>query len=381
MADNPFLEDPFADDIDSDTQSQSSGGSALDSSVSLAPPLLPPRPAPKLPPRPQISNSSPSISSPYLSTPNLGAMLAQPVVRHPNTGLVNRQPPTSIRSLKPDLHCHQSGKLKSAGICGPRLVTLSQHLRSYDTGTGENTSTMQIAEQKINCFEIVSQKYVWAGTDKGELVCFDQTSGHQFEKRVLHTCAVSHILLANFQIYTLDENGGLKVWSALPGEKVSLIGGKPRGLRVTAKLSYILADGNYLWGALAKSLEIFNLDANANTIVVKRIDTGVGGTGLVSGISMLPKLGLVFLAHEDGKISVYSNSGFDRVAIIAASIYKITAILGVGDEHLWVGYSTGKINIFHVPTWSLVKDFLAYPNSGVTQLFQDPFSAGNIFLT
>jgi hypothetical protein len=56
---------------------------------------------------------------------------------------------------------------------------------------------------------------LFAGYDKGELLQID-INGKTLYKSNTHTAGVSHIVRGMRAIYTIDENGGIRIW--LPDE-------------------------------------------------------------------------------------------------------------------------------------------------------------------
>ncbi|KAJ3092533.1 hypothetical protein HK102_006086 [Quaeritorhiza haematococci] len=193
-------------------------------------------------------------------------------------------------------------------------------------------------------------RYVWVALEKGELICVDVRGtdngggvGDIVERRTVHNATVTHILRNGHQVWTLDENGGLKIWapaspSPLPGSSaglgsgsnapitsassgltdnyllggggsttpsttvpptpttttsslapsISLTSTRPRPLRVGTRAYAACAVSDRLWTATGKTIEIYNTTANADNAshFQQRLDVG-GFAGSVTTFAVM----------------------------------------------------------------------------------------------
>jgi hypothetical protein len=242
------------------------------------------------------------------------------------------------------------------------------------------------SENKVHSVAFVSQppseridicdRYIWAGLEKGsELVEVDSVSGEMVSKSTSHTAVVTHILRGSNCMYTIDDNGGLRIWKADPQTGMIGFTQRPQALRVQGKISNaILAGSMSLWTSQGKFIEVYTLKEDAVQLLDCKIDTSSGFT-IPSNISALAydsNTQKVYCAHESGKISEYSAELNERLKVIQASSYKITSMTVIAGR-IWVGLQTGKILIFQAGEggWICILDFLAYPSQAVTGITYD----------
>jgi WD40 repeat protein len=76
----------------------------------------------------------------------------------------------------------------------------------------------------------------------------------------------------------------------------------------------------------------------------------------------------VYFGHIDGKVTIYSKKDFECLGVVNVSLYKISSLVGVGDN-LWAGYSTGMIYVYDTRStpWKVLKDWKAHdkPIAGI----------------
>eukprot|EP00842_Homolaphlyctis_polyrhiza_P003581 jgi/Hompol1/4223/HPOL_006989-RA len=207
----------------------------------------------------------------------------------------------------------------------------------------------------------------------------DVESGDLLDRKTTHSGPITHIIRHHFTLYTLDETGGLKIWSANRDGDV-LLSSTPRALRISPRQSHVIIDRNHLWAASGKRLEIINLSLDAPALVERRVDVSFS-VGQISALASLPAKCEIYVGHEDGKISVFNALTFEKKRTYQVAFYRVSSLLGVNESHLWAGFGTGKISIFDVDynngdSWSLVKEFLPQSpqNSPVVGLYVDDTS-------
>ncbi|KAL2912017.1 hypothetical protein HK105_208510 [Polyrhizophydium stewartii] len=375
------------------------------SASSGVPPPLPSRPGPR---RIEHAASTPALDhagdavSQSQSSLNLGAsaanryasLIAKDPLHVPVTSIVNRSLP-----LEPGLTeegAFHKGAVTAFALGGAYAATGHLSARIWDPQTGENTgfvNASQDQKSRIYAVEFIPSRNVeidntifWAAVERGELLEIEASTCKVLDRRVIHNATVTHILRHAFQMFTLDENGGLKIWA--PGEDGRiLLSSRPRGLRISARQTCAIVCADRLWTAASKHIEVYNLAPDAAVLIERKIDVHQS-VGVVSAMAALPHLGLVFTAHEDGKITVFDAVTLEKRRTVQVAVYRISALLGVGDGYLWAGFATGKIAVLDTlhgqrdgtpattapDAWALVKEFAAYSNSEVTHLRLDDSS-------
>ena len=93
---------------------------------------------------------------------------------------------------------------------------------------------------------------------------------------------------------------------------------------------------------------------------------------ITSGATISSKPDLVYFGHTDGKVSIYNRRTFANVGVVNVSVYKISALAGVGD-FLWAGYNTGMAYVYDVSTtpWKVKKDWNAHGKQ-ICSIVADP---------
>jgi hypothetical protein len=287
-----------------------------------------------------------------------------------------------------NLEVFHKGPTRDQVISGFYAVTGSNSIRIYYLPTGENRFTVSL-EDKNKCHTLnfvstppvleksFSDPFIWAALEKGELIEVDVRTGEVVNKCVYHTGIVSFIIRGPRSMYTVDENGGVRIW--LPDENGRItFNQRPRALRIQPKPSVVILVKESLWTCQGKMIEVYSLREDAGNILEKRIDTAQG-FNIPSNISSLaynPKREEIYAGHENGKISVFNSVECERKYVVQATSYKILSIVCVV-ERLWVGLQTGKILIFDIvpssplPIWSCTMEYLCYVNSGVMGMYVD----------
>ncbi|CAG8768699.1 4599_t:CDS:1, partial [Acaulospora morrowiae] len=297
------------------------------------------------------------------------------VLESPDLARSNRKPP-EFKGIK---EIHHKGTTRAFAISGKYIITDSGHTRVWSIDTSNNISTISHEDTKITslCWRPTRRiedvgRFIWGGGQDGNIFVIDIIHGgekyHEMTRRA-HNHSVNFILRHEFQLWTLDDSGKLLIWSE--EEDVISLRSTPKSVQITAKQNCALVVGHHLWTAAGKIIEIFN-PLEENRTYVKKIDIGID-VGNVKCMTQTSDSSLVYVGHEDGKITAWSVKTFDRVLTVKVSVYNITSILGVGD-YLWVGFMTGKIYIYDVTTerWNVVKDWKAH-KSPVIEMQNDEY--------
>ncbi|TPX41059.1 hypothetical protein SeMB42_g05285 [Synchytrium endobioticum] len=368
-----------------------------------------PPPLPARPPKHGSSNGSPtginSTSAPFTSANSSNAIFGlrtkqmpseRDKIHTPVSESVNGRPPLLDFGAVEVMH---KGSVKCFAVSGTRMCTGSSNFRVWNLANGENTRTNPLGDAKLVAmafvpnrhpsdegrFVVVSVENVGRASEKGELLCLDVKTGEVVERRIAHQATVTHILRSNTktQLWTIDENGGLKIWpedTRGPGGVISLITSKPYLLRISSRQQVAhLTNNGMLWTASGKMVESYNPNyESSNAPFQQRFDAGphVGGvTGITS--TSLPQY--VFSSHDDGKVIIWDNlpERTGRLRIVNLGMYRTTSLSGVGDRYLWVGYSTGKIAVYDfgdsavTSDWRVLKEWCAYHHVSVVDFVVD----------
>ncbi|KAL1914808.1 uncharacterized protein VTP21DRAFT_7900 [Calcarisporiella thermophila] len=339
---------------------------------------------PPLPPRPLARSGSLARSTSIRSTATFSSssnaesgsftLMAE---TFPDVTASNRNPPDFSPHKR--LEVQSRANSRSLAVAGSFVVTGTHSIRVWDLNTGENIHVHTYKNDKFvtslgfrparNPEE--EGRYVWCGMSDGGLIAMDCHSGTIVESRsTAHSKAVNHILrYQNSQLWTLDDNGVLQVWSDKEAGYVSLER-TGRQFRVALKQNVALVAGDHLWTASGRTLEVFD-PVQTGSMVIRPIQLSMG----IGNITTMTCLGSnVYIGHDDGKVSVWDARSCVKNAIVPISIYGISCLLGVGD-YLWAGFNTGKIYVYDMnkAPWLVVKDWKAH--SSTVQTLQLDYSS------
>ena len=217
----------------------------------------------------------------------------------PDASSVNRRVP-----INPNLQnntIQHKGSIKCACVSRCYAVTASQNIRLWHLPSGENIKTIMLGDAKPCAISFVKSDTnpltIWLAIEKGDLYQIDLMTETITEKRALHSCSILHILtLGQSNLLTLDEQGALKIWTERDAKGCLSLQGKPRGLRVNSKLNIAHVLQNHLWLAGGKSIEIYDLDSDARTLLLKKLDCGsnIGNICKLAG----NKMNVLYSGHE-----------------------------------------------------------------------------------
>lgn len=320
------------------------------------------------------------------SLERFNALRIKDVVLNPETGSAGRkQPLPRIGSFPPIQH---RGSIRALSVSHQVVVTCTQNVRIWDVASGENTKTVFLGEAKPSSVAFVptlgpgsTEPFVWVGLEKGELLEINVLEGRIVARRSLHSSTLLHILrFRETSLVTIDEQGALKIWTDWDSRGFVSLLGRPKGLRVSPRLSVAYLYDDHLWLGAGKHLEVYNLAPDALTVLQKKLELPSSNFGNVTCItSIRQKLSsvLVYTGHDDGKLIEWDPTLFEKKRIFQLGVYRITSLFGLDMTALWVGFLTGKLAIYdlNVEESSLVKEFQAHSGSGVATLTHDQKSA------
>jgi hypothetical protein len=322
MSENPFDDpkqsvDPFADENHA------------------SPPLLPPRPSFKS--SIDISDSAPPLPARpiHRQFESMSAISEKPEKKLvPTTTKLNRRYPICDKFPKVDI-LQSLGKAKCSYIIltGLYVLTLTTQLKVFNLTTSENIASFNIQDTKIISINVKASRLeptqVWIGTERGELLELDFVNGCKVDDRkVVHSASITHIINENFTMYTLDENGGLKIWNKDSTGTISLAN-RPRSLRISSKITNLIIHEDRIWCSVGRCVEIYNLKEDTINVFIKKIELGFGNSN-ISCMTFLAEQNEVYTGHDDGKITVFCLKSETKKIVVNPSIYRITSILGVG---------------------------------------------------
>lgn len=227
--------------------------------------------------------------------------------------------------------------------------------------------------------------WLWIGTDKGTLLEFDIREGPTHapvDKRGnVHNSPVTAILRCRLSLWTLDESGKCQVWS--PSEdtgEISLVT-TPRTFRVLPRWTCAFVAGGRLWLGQGRQVQVYSpllLNGDAFNVTQRPIALPDGKKmvgGITCGTTLSTDPDRVFVGHDDGKVSIYSQKTLTCLDVVPINIYNIATLAGVG-EYLWAGFRTGMVYVYDtsVTPWRVSKDWDAHHKLKITHLLTDQSS-------
>jgi hypothetical protein len=355
------------------------------------------------------------------STPNLAAMQAHPdassgteieidassseteiaekpppsISAYPDASRANRRPP-----LIPGRQTHLSTNMSIKHVCvaGPFLaVSSSDFTRVFnlkkDSGSANIWSYMhphsndgyKVTSMEFKpCRDVNSEgSWLWIGTDKGGLMEFDLLSdihGPVEKRGNVHTSPVNAILRCRQSLWTLDESGKCQVWTSPEDRGEISMGNTPRTFRVIPRWNVAIVAGWRLWLSQGRQVQVYSplqLYGDSFNVTQRSIALPQGKTvGAITCGTILPTdKDRIFLGHDDGKVSIYSQKSLMCLDVVPINIYNILTLSGVG-EYLWAGFRTGMIYVYDtsVSPWRVCKDWDAHHKMKVMHVLSDQAS-------
>ncbi|GAA5890793.1 hypothetical protein JCM8208_003050 [Rhodotorula glutinis] len=323
----------------------------------------------------------------------------------PDATFANRRPPT-LRNRRPIV----ASQFSAWAVRGSRVVTAHHRLHFWRTlASGATSESFPITgdQQKFLAVEFRPAhanspeddgRYVWCGTKDGTLYEVDvdnlvvtTTRGN------VHAHPVCAILRLGRAMLTLDEGGKCVLWGDSSSDRAPQLASttESRQQRVPDKQTFAALVGNELWtssGPTTKAgstavamrspqIRVFDpscsCGAGAFSLLARPLVTpeSAGHIGAVTASAIVPALEhLVYLAHDNGFVSVWDRSTYACVVVQRVSPYAVSALVGVR-RFLWAGFRTGYVCVYDVSSepWTVVKAWKAHKDP-VIRLTVDPAS-------
>ncbi|KAF7721499.1 hypothetical protein EC973_004548 [Apophysomyces ossiformis] len=298
---------------------------------------------------------------------------------YPDVTHANRRLPLVMgqeRRLSPQ-HRHT---IRAVAAHGQYIATGSHTIKIWDATacqvklTIEHSIANEITE-KVRSLAFApspdpKEIYLWAGLHNGSLMIVDATTGEIVAKRIIsHRSEVNFILKhRNTEMWTIEENGVLSMWPIARDNPLEVV---PRKFQVAPSAVTAIVVDSVLWMSSGRTLDVFR--RCGNTLQMSPHELLPNDLGNITQLATLPyHKQRVFASHDDGKISVWNTETVTRSQFFKVSKNSITAMIGVGEYHLWTAYETGKIYVYDTrpDTWVVVKIWKAH-DTGIASLLVD----------
>jgi endonuclease/exonuclease/phosphatase family protein len=287
----------------------------------------------------------------------------------PDSSHANRRPPR----FKSAYEIPVKTETKLLAVCGDIVCTGGYITKAWNVLTGDllmsitHGETVKATAIAFKPGESEGQR-IWIGTNTGEIHEIDIPSQSVVDSSInAHSrCNIIKIHRHGSNMWSLDEEGKLLSWPLDDETGFPTLSISPSGTRVPPKPTFCLVLGSQLWIAMGKGIWVYEPNMKERTArqITPNPLTQPNVGEVTSGTTLTGKTDKVYFGHNDGKVTIYSRADFSCLAVIAISLYKINALVGVGDL-LWAGFSTGMIYVYDMSTqpWKVRKDWKAHDHS------------------
>ena len=313
----------------------------------------------------------------------------------PNSTHANRCPPAYV----PDIRISSPHHVHSFTVFGRYVCTGAHHVRIYDTQMSDRPIftvdlkdvglDFRIKEPRVTamCFRPVNDtadegRFLWCGTKDGHLWELDIKTGKVTDTRsFVHASAVVNIFRYRKWLLTLEESGKLLVFEIAEtveggnAENKKVMPELVRSHRLPEKFTFAKMIRGKLWMSSAPanrsttdassrgaSIRVFQPCATDPMPPGSTIFTSEW-TGAVTSATLMPlKPGEVYLGHEGGFVSSWSEDDLACLRVFKISSSDILALEGVG-QRLWAGNRKGQIHVYDVAVmpWQVTNIWTAHP--------------------
>ena len=259
-----------------------------------------------------------------------------------------------------------------SAVCGDYVCTAGYVTRVWSISTGDCLLNLTHGESvKVTALawkpatDVADEgKRLWLGTNVGDIHEVDVAA-----KVIVHSRPNAHprreivkMYRHASELWTLDDEGNLHVWRRGANGQISL-DANHHSFRVPRGHSFSIAVGDELWIANGKDIRVFRPAASSDGAfqVLQRPLCQATAGPVTCGATISSRPDEVYFGHADGKVSVYSKRDFSCLGLISVSLYKISAMAGVG-RYLWAGYNTGFAYVYDTSKtpWLVRKDWRAH---------------------
>ncbi|ORX99573.1 DNase I-like protein [Basidiobolus meristosporus CBS 931.73] len=362
-------------------------------SVGGAPPTLPPKPAL---PQKWANNNFGHYNSAESNAPFEPSDVAPPIQQYTNTtdsdsnsddaGPVTQQPlfpdQTYANRRAPELpdqavRLQHKNAPKRFSIAGNFVITGHVAVKAWNMTTKESFPVCH-EDGRVSAIcpcpsaDAYEGKLFWCGLLDGTLIEIN-TETLKVTNRIssAHNSPVNHILRYRFQLWTIDDNGGVRIWLPDANKELSLFR-KLEPVYIAKKQPVAIVVRNELWTAKDKNINIYEYRESQTGISLEQIaalDVGID-IGTVNCVTKNRDGTLVYTGHLDGKVMIWDTTSHSCVRVVPVSNYRICSLLCVRERYLWAGFATGRIYIYDMSYdhWIVVKNWEAHHSSPVNQL-------------
>jgi hypothetical protein len=354
-------------------------------SSSVSPPskaLEPPRPPPPrnsgefrrpaAAPAPTYAPAQASAAFTYDSDDAEADKATPAMTDYPDPSQANRRPPV-FKEGPAAIATKYDTKLFA--ICGEYICTTGYVTRVWSLLNGEMLMSLSHGET-VKATSVAFRpakdvedegKRLWLGTNVGEMHEIDIPS-HSivYTKSNAHPrCSIIKIYRHASEMWSLDDEGTIHIWP--PDETGSpTLAQTPSTFRIRRGHTFSITSGSQLWVAFGKEIRVFNRTGD-NNYFQQVTEGGLSQQNVgevTSGAILSSQPDRIYFGHIDGKVSIYSRKGFNCLAVVSVSLYKISTLVGVG-HHLWAGYITGMIYVYDTSCtpWRVMKDWKAHEST------------------
>ncbi|MCJ1246850.1 hypothetical protein MMC30_004059 [Trapelia coarctata] len=253
-------------------------------------------------------------------------------------------------------------------VCATGYLTKAWDLKTgkmiMDLGHGERDIKITAIAFKPGTSSDEEGARVWLGSNYGDIQEVDLSSQSviQVKPQAHDRREIVKIYRHQNSMWSLDEGGKLLVWLA-DDQGLPNLQNVPLPYKVSKGHSFSIVIGDKLWLATGKEIRIYKPGAlgDAGFFVIMQPLSQTNAGEITSGAVISNQLQRVYFGHTDGKVSMYSTTDYNCLAVVNVSVYKINTLAGAG-FYLWAGYNTGMIYVYDTRTqpWQVKKDWVAH---------------------
>lgn len=362
--------------------------SEMDQQHSNTMPVLPPRPSPSVIARSHTTSNHRSTTTSTASTPQRSASARKAFKNfshatgvYPDLSEASRKKPF-INGRDRRIPTGHRGTIRAIAIQGACLATGAHETRIWNTDTSQCLYSIDAnpgeTNDKVSALAFAPPRHprdegtrLWIGHRDGELLVVDTLSGRTIEKMQQQQQAITAMLrYRNTELWTIDESGLLCIWDAYDMHI------KEQRMVMPRSVTALLRDRD-LWMASGRTLQMFPEHGSSTHRGDQeeekriRIPNDLGNITQMATMSHHP--GKVFVAHDNGKVSIWDAFTLEKRETMMVSMYGITAMVAVGEYYLWMGYNTGMIYVYDTrpERWVVIKAWRAHHSAIVSLQVED----------